>query len=103
MELEQGRFIIKTYCLHAKNERLYNSLGHDSVVDLVCIIQLSERRREFVQFASIFWLLREGHPMADFRALRDLFDLLRLKHNLRKHWCDNFGWEITDVMHSIVL
>jgi hypothetical protein len=41
--------------------------------------------------------------MTSFESLRDLYLLLNVKNNPRKHWIDNSGWEMAKCMHKVVL
>jgi hypothetical protein len=35
--------------------------------------------------------------------LKDLYNLLRLKNNPKKHWIDTSGWGMVESMHDVVL
>jgi hypothetical protein len=41
--------------------------------------------------------------MSDYESLKDLFQLLKVKFVSRKHWTDNFGYEMAKVMHGVLL
>jgi hypothetical protein len=63
---------------------------------------VGEKKMKFIQFVAIFWLSKQGHTMIDFEAMNLLFEFLKVKHTLKKHWSDSVGWEITKFMHNIV-
>jgi len=41
--------------------------------------------------------------MTEFESLKDLYLLLNVKNNLRKHWTNSNKWEMAKCMHKIVL
>jgi hypothetical protein len=41
--------------------------------------------------------------MIEFVMLKDLYDLLRLKNNPKKHWINMSGWGMVESMHDVVL
>ncbi len=53
-----------------------------------------------MQFVVIFHLLSNGHPMNDYKSFKDLFQLLKVKFVSRKHWVDNFGWGMVEMIHG---
>jgi hypothetical protein len=52
---------------------------------------------------SIFHLLSHGQQMIKFEFFKDLYGLLRLKNNPRKHWTNTNGWGMAKSMHDVVL
>jgi hypothetical protein len=41
--------------------------------------------------------------MTYFENMRFHFKLLKVKNYPNKHWCDNIGWVMVEVLHSIVV
>jgi len=41
--------------------------------------------------------------MTYFENMRFLFKLLKVKNCQNKHWCDDIGWVMVEVLHSIVM
>jgi len=35
--------------------------------------------------------------------MNPLLGLLKVKHVQKKHWCDNLGWDMAEVVHTIVM
>jgi hypothetical protein len=46
---------------------------------------LGEKKKQCIQFVAIFWLLKQGHPMTNFEAMKLLFEFFKVKHTLKKH------------------
>jgi hypothetical protein len=51
----------------------------------------------------IFHLLNHGHPKFEFEVLRELYCILKVKNNLKKHWTYGSGWGMVEAMHDIIL
>jgi hypothetical protein len=51
----------------------------------------------------IFHLLNHGHPKFEFEALRELYCILKVKNNLKKHWTYGSGLGMVEAMHDIIL
>ena len=66
---------------HLKNERLFAAIPTDSVRAQVGENTLRDRRKKYVQFATIFHLLQQGRPLTDYEHMYKLFELLKLKNN----------------------
>jgi hypothetical protein len=41
--------------------------------------------------------------MIDYKNLKDLFHLLKVKSVSKKHWFDTLGWGMAKVMHIVLL
>ncbi len=41
--------------------------------------------------------------MIDYKDLKDLFQLLKVKSVSKKHWFDTSGWGMAEVMHVVLL
>jgi hypothetical protein len=41
--------------------------------------------------------------MTNFKGLKDLFNMLKVKHILKKHWSDFVGWGIVKSMNDLSL
>lgn len=56
-----------------------------------------------MQFAMIFHFLKQGHLMTDFEGTKELINFLKFLNIPCKHWNDNIGWSMVEVMHFFVL
>lgn len=56
-----------------------------------------------MQFATIFHFLKQRHPMKDFKNTKELINFLKFLNIPCKHWNDNIGWNMVEVMHFFVL
>ncbi len=56
-----------------------------------------------MQFATIFHFLKQRHPMIDFKSTKELINFLKFLNILCKHWNDNIGWSMVEVMNFFVL
>ncbi len=72
-------------CRHAKNQKLFASSGHKSIVIQVAHDVVRKNARKVVQFATMLHLLQQRHPMLDYEALKPLFKFLQLLKNNKKH------------------
>jgi hypothetical protein len=34
--------------------------------------------------------------------MKPLLGLLKVKHVQKKHWCDNLGWDMVEVVHTMI-
>jgi hypothetical protein len=35
--------------------------------------------------------------------MKPLLSLLKVKHVQKKHWCDNLGWDMVEVVHTMIM
>jgi len=63
----------------------------------------SEHKQKYMQFVAIFHLLTHGCPMIDYKYLKALFQLLKVKSVFEKHWFDTSRWGMVRVMHIVLL
>jgi hypothetical protein len=47
--------------------------------------------------------LKQGHPLINFEAMKLLFQFLKMKNTICKHWNNNVRWDIIEGMDQIVL
>jgi hypothetical protein len=73
-----------------------------SILDQLQVV-FFEHRQKYVQFVVIFHLFTHGRPMIDYKDLKDLFQLFKVKSVSRKHWSDTSGWGMVEVMHIVLL
>jgi hypothetical protein len=73
------------------------------VFQLVINQGLASDTMQFVQFAIIMYLLIFSRLMTNFKNMRFLRELLKIKLCLKKHWCDNVSWGMAEILHTIVL
>jgi len=62
-----------------------------------------EKRRELVQFATLFHTLKHGRPMFKYEAHKELFDFLNFEENPKMHWTNSSSRAMVRHMHNIVL
>jgi hypothetical protein len=41
--------------------------------------------------------------MQEYEAIKQLYELLVVPKNNKKHWSDNFGWAMEEFMHQEVM
>ncbi len=87
---------------HNKNESIYTRRRNELVLNLVQFGAHASSKKKLIQFVSIFHLLSQDQLMIKFKMLKDLYNLLRLKNNLRKHWTNISGWGMAKSMHDVV-
>ena len=97
----RGEYYYSRDCAHAKNAVLYASRGPQTVAQMAQN-EAGERSRKRVQFATIFHILAQGRPMLEYESLNLLFNFLQVRHLPKKHWSDNSGWAMADVMYALV-
>jgi hypothetical protein len=68
----KGEFYTALDCAHLKNEVLFLACGRDIVAEQLVAGATLEKKKKLVQFASIFILLRDRRPMADYPCMKDL-------------------------------
>jgi hypothetical protein len=56
-----------------------------------------------MKFATIFHFLKQGHPMMVFKGTKEFINFLKFLNIHCKHWNDNIGWNMVEVMHFFVL
>ncbi len=64
---------------------------------------MQAQKKKLIQFVNIFHLLNHNQPMIKFEMLKDLYSLLGLKNDPRKHWTNISGWGMAKSMHDVVL
>jgi len=59
---------------HVTDECLFTDIGQNFVVDMVCVGRLvNQKKRKFLQFVGIFWLLKFTRPLSNFDSIKMLF------------------------------
>jgi hypothetical protein len=83
-----------------KNERF----KHTKIVinKMQSSVRLSFRNK-IVQCATIFHLLSHRNLMFEYETFKELFSILKVKNNLKKHWTNGSGWGMAKAMHDVVL
>jgi hypothetical protein len=64
--------------------------------------EIGEKKKE-VQFAKVFYLLKEGLSMIKYESIKDLCSFLKFKNMPTKNQFDNLGRDITKCMHYVFL
>jgi hypothetical protein len=89
-------------CQHAKNEVFYVSKSGENVLDRVMQGMTHESLKKVIQFALFSTYSKKGKPMFAYESMKGLLHFLQVKKFLQKHWCDNVGWSMAEIMHDIV-
>ncbi len=55
---------------HAKNKKLFTFRSHESIVAQVVNGVIGEKAQKVVQFVTMVFLLQQGHPMLEYKALK---------------------------------
>jgi hypothetical protein len=78
------------------NEKLYFSKGLETLLQQIIhgAIQV-DKKKNIVQFAFIFHLLKSWSSHVDYITMQKLFVQLNVPNNLMKHWSNGVGWEMT--------
>jgi hypothetical protein len=100
--MAKGTFYYCMNFVHQKNETLYVVSLYSNVVHQLDLGEIGEKKNKKVQFAIVFYLLREGRPLTNYESLKDLFYFFKIKNMARKHWFDNLGWEMVESIHDVV-
>jgi hypothetical protein len=82
---------------------LFLAIGRDTVADQIVAGATLERKKNGVQFAVIFVLLRDGRPMSDYSGMKDLVEYLHVPNYPHKHWAHSTAWGIAECLHDVVL
>jgi hypothetical protein len=88
---------------HKKNMLLYASRRPTSVLEQVNQNNSIEARRKRVQLATLFQVLSDGRPMAEFCSKLGLYELLGVPNLPRVHWSTGAGWLMAEHMWDFVL
>jgi hypothetical protein len=56
-----------------------------------------------MQFATNSHFLKQGHPMMNFKGTKELINFLKFLNTPCKHWNENIGWSMVEVMHFFLL
>ncbi len=90
---------------HVVNEKLYFTKGSKTMLQQVThgAIESLDKKKKIVQFALIFHLLSDDHPMIKYITMQMLFVQLNVLDNPIKHQFDGSRWEIVDYMFEQVL
>jgi hypothetical protein len=62
-----------------------------------------EARKKCVQLATLFQVLSDGRPMAEFCSKLALYELLGVPNLPRVHWSTRAGWLMAEHMWDFVL
>jgi len=65
--------------------------------------EIGKKKKEKVQFAIVFYFLKEHCPMTSYEPFKDFFYFLKIKNMPKKHWSNILGWEIAKNTCMIVL
>jgi hypothetical protein len=82
----KGEFFSALDCVHLKNKVLFLASSRDTIAEQILAGTTLERKKKLIQFASIFFLLQDGRPMADYSGMKDLMWFLHVSNCSTKHW-----------------
>jgi len=103
LSVDAGSLYFNENFVHVQNECFYIANDHPSILDQLQINVPSKHTRKYVQFMVIFHFLIHGHPMTNYKNLKDLFWLLKVKSVSRKHWSNTLGWGMVEIMRVVLL
>jgi hypothetical protein len=89
--------------IHLKNERLFVAIPTDSIAAQVAENTVRDRKKKWIQFATLLHLLQRDRPIIDYEQMYVLFETLKLKKNPHHHWSDNSGWAMAEAIERVVL
>ena len=93
----------ETKCFHKKYEIEYNKMMEEKKIEdqIGGTITMQYRKvkentlaTKCLQFAIVFYLLKQGRPITDFYDHKTLFELAGVQHLPCTHCSDKSGWEI---------
>jgi hypothetical protein len=88
---------------HKKKMLLYASRRPTSVLEHVNQNNSIEAKRKHVQLATLFQVLSDGRPMAEFCSKLALYEFLGVPNLPRVHWSTGVGWLMAEHMWDFVL
>ncbi len=62
-----GAYYVNLNNAHVKTEKLYASIECDTIGDLVEWVGKEEKNKKYVQSIAIWHLLKQGHPMTNWK------------------------------------
>ena len=98
-----GEKYMDSNSIHLKNERLFAAIPTDSIAAQVAENTVRDRKKKWIQFATLLHLLQRGRPITDYEQMYVLFETLKLKKNPHHHWSDNSGWAMAEAIERVVL
>jgi len=89
--------------IHLRNKRLFAAIPTDSIAAQVAENTVKNRKKKWIQFATLLHLLQRGRPITDYEQMYVLFETLKLKNNPHHHWSDSSGWAMAKAIERVVL
>jgi hypothetical protein len=87
--------------LHCQNEKTYNGKNAKAIVTLLHYYGVEEKNN--LVCSIILHIMMHGRPMLEYKPMKELFMLLKVKNNPFKHWLDTNGWGIAKAAHDVVI
>jgi len=87
--------------LQCQNEKTYNRKTAKSIVTLFNYYGVEEKTN--VVCNIVLHIMMHGRSMLEYKPMKELFMLLKVKNNSFKHWLDTNGWGIAKVVHDVVI
>jgi hypothetical protein len=75
------KYIISPSNIHVKNDKMYGSTWCNIVVDLFA--KRWKVKKNWMEFVSLWHMLKLGHLMIDFEAFKLFFQFLKVKNHLQ--------------------
>ena len=88
---------------HNQNERLFAAIPTDTIQAQVAEFTVRDRKKKWIQFATLLHLLIRMRPITDYEQMYVLYETLKLKNNSDHHWSDTSGWEMAEAIERVVL
>jgi hypothetical protein len=61
-----------------------------------------ESKRKKVQFATLFQILKDGHPMVKYEKKKVLYSFIGVPKNPKMYWLDSSSWIMVEFMYAQV-
>ena len=52
---------------------------------------IRDRKKKWIQFATLLHLIQRGKPITYYEHMYDLFEIMKLNNNMLHHWSDSDG------------
>ncbi len=93
--------ILQLRFLQCPNEKTYNGKKAKSIVTLFHYYGVEDKTNLVCNI--VLHITMHGRPMLEYKPMKELFMLLKVKNNPIKHWLDTNGWGIAKTTHDVVI
>jgi hypothetical protein len=84
--IDVGKKYMDFNSIHLKNEKLFAAISTDSIAAEVAKNTVRDRKKKWIQFATLLHLLQRGRPITNYEQMYVLFETLKLKNNPHHHY-----------------